>query len=176
MSLCLRPQPLQHIGGVTSEAIVPDIQTLESYSFVSGYQGCKRVLSNDSDCLIIGEEELGQLDQDQLQFQEAKRFCGGYTGTSPSPDHFQVGGSTAELKNIEFFNCGGNSPVSSASTSPGTDFTPSGTQTLDKYFPEELPLFPVPEMQSQPQPQPMMNAHADKYELVISEQPEEVHA
>lgn len=159
MSSCqLRTQALQHIGGITEKlAIVPDI-----YSSLAS-DSCKRVRSEDSDCLSIGEEDLELLGQ----FQETKHPCG--YSLSPSPDQFQLVENslvfTAEVKDSYnfggsedafFSTCGGNSPVSTSSCSPGADF---GTQVID--FGQEPVLFPV--MQ-----------HTDKYKLVITEQPEEV--
>lgn len=170
MSLCqLRPQALQHVGGLASEtlAIVPDIHNLG-----------KRAYSNKGCCLSFGEDDL------DLLGQETKRHCG-YT-ISPPPEHLvESEVFTAEVKGVydfgssegaNIFTCGGNSPVSTASVSSCTDFPQTGTQTsaVASCQPvidfSQLDLFPG--MQSQP----VLSTHSDKYELVITEQPEEVCA
>lgn len=184
MSLCqLKSQALHHIGGVASEklAIVPDIQ---NYSLVGDFQGSKRYRSNDSDCLSIGEEELELLSQD---FPETKRHCG--YSISPSPNQFQLVENTEVFitevkdsynfganKDASIFTCGGNSP-SSTSSSPAstTNFNPAGSLAADCQpiidFQELVPNF-FSDMQ-QPS-QTVISSHVDKYELIITEQPEEV--
>lgn len=182
MSLCeVRPQALQQIGGSISEeklAIVPDI--IQSFNFVSDLRGCKRY-SSDSDCLSFENfEELLNGDQQQLDFS-FKRHCD--YSISPSPDQFQ-----SEVKDSydfgvgkdsKIFTCGENSPVSS---SPVTDFTTTSTQnsascqqTFDLQAFASVDFFPNMQRQShsvlshQVTPAPVEN-----YELVITEQPEEV--
>lgn len=190
MSLCqLRPQPLQHrIGGIASEklAIVPDIQ---SYSFVRDLQGCKRSRSNTSDCLSFVEEELDLLDS----FQDTKHHCG--YDISPSPEHFHLVESTnievftpdlevkqsynfgAASTDISIFTCGGNSPLSTSS-SPGINFT-TATAAQTTAGCQQIVDFQdfFPDMQ-QRQPQVVMSlpgTHSEEYEMVITEQPEEVY-
>lgn len=174
MSVCqLRTPALQHVGGIPEKfAIVPDI-----YSLVSDYS-CKRGRSDSRDCLGIGEELelLGQ-------FQDTKRPCG--YSISPPSDQFQLVENsqvfTAKVKenynfggseDAKFFTCGGNSPVSTSSSSPGADFTPTGQVSEDCQLIDFQGLVLFPEMQ--PQSQAVLSAHADKYKLVITEQPEEV--
>ena len=203
MSVCqLRPLPLQeHIEGLSRDkfAIVPDIQ---SYSFGSDLQGSKRYRS-DSDT-SFGEEELDLLGQEQLDsysFQEPKRHCSGYS-ISSSPDQFRLVENTTTSalcsevfspqvnktynfgagKDSSIFTCGGNSPVSSASSSPSaTNFAATRTQAsgacqqivdFQSLVPIEFPL----DMQRQSQAvlSQLSQQHTEKYELVITEQPEEV--
>ena len=181
MSLCqLRPQALQHVGGLASEklAIVPDIQ--QNYSLG------KRARSNNSDCLSFGEDDLDLLGQEQLLLgQDNKHHCG--YSISPSPEQqFHLVESevfTAEVKDIynfgasegsNIFTCGGNSPVSTASASPRADFVPTGIQTSAVAGCQPIIDFSqldlIPGMISQAG----VSTHTDKYELVITEQPEEV--
>lgn len=186
MSLCqLKPQALHHIGGVVSEklAIVPDIQ---NFGLVGDFQGSKRYRSNNSNCLSIGEEELELLEQD---FQETKRHCARGYSISPSPDQFQLVENTEVFitevkesynfgasKDSSIFTFGGDSPASTSSSPAGSDFNPTGRQSSANCqpiinFQELVPDF-FAEMQ-QPHPT-VLSTHADKYELVITEQPEEV--
>lgn len=200
MSLCeVRPQALQQIGGIASEeAIVPDIQGC--YSFGADLQGCKRYSCSDSDCLSIGEEELellsgGHQQFNSFSFPEPKRHC----GYNISPEQFQLvenissvtvgkGTFTLEVKDTynfgvnkdDIFNCGGNSPVCSSSSSVA-DFTPTSTQTsadcqqvfdLQTFVPADL--FPNMQHKSQTVLSHPVTQHSEKYDLVITEQPEEV--
>ena len=191
MSLCqLRPPALQqHIGGTPSEklAIVPDIQ---GYSLEGDTRGCKRYRNNDSDCLSFGEEELDLLGS----LQDTKRHCG--YDLTPSPDPVQLVENirtevfTADLEvkgtydfgagaEASIFTCGGNSP-SSVSSSPGVDFAaPSsggGAQTSAgcQQILDFQDFFPDMQRQQQQVVLSLPSTHADKYELVITEQPEEV--
>lgn len=187
MSLCeLKTQALQQIGGISREeslAIVPDIQ---NYSLELGLQrGYKR-------CSSV-EEELELLSQEQQQLDSSfsviypKRHC---SSLSPSPDQFQISGKdiyTLEVKpnyhfggtDSDIFTCGGNSPISSSS-SCSADFTPTNTQTsaecqalfnLQGFVPVNSVL---PNMQRTVLSHPVVQ-HTEKYELVITEQPEEVY-
>ena len=200
MSLCqLRPQILQQVGGLANSkeylAIVPDIQ---GYDFGSDLQGYKRY-RNDSDCLSGGEEDITFLDQQQLDsfaFSSAKRHCNYNYNITPSPDQTQfaenisAAGEVFTVKLKESYNfgtiedsdtlfCGNDSPVS---TSSEIDFasTSSNTQTsigCQQIFDIQafVPLDLLPNMQ---QPQTLLShqveQHAEKYKLVITEQPEEV--
>lgn len=204
MSVCqLRPLSLQeHIEGITSDkfAIVPDIQ---SYSFGSDLQGSKRY-SSDSD-ISFCEEELDLLGQEQQQissysFPEPKRHCSGYS-ISPSPEQFQLVENTTTSalcsevfspqvketydfgasKDTGIFTCGGNSPVSSASSPSATNFAATSTQAsgvcqqIVDFQPLVLPIEFLPGMQRQSQAVlSQLPQHTEKYELVITEQPEEV--
>lgn len=194
----------EHIEGISSTdkfAIVPDIQI---YSFGSDLQGSKRYRS-DSD-ISFGEEDLDLLGQDQqlqlnsYSFQEPKRHCSGYSISCPSPDQFQLVENTTSTalcsevfspqvqetydfgasKDTNIFTCGGNSPVSSASSPSAANFAATRTQApaacqqvVD--FQSLVPIEFLPDMQRQPQTVlSQLSQHTEKYELVITEQPEEV--
>ena len=196
MSVChSRAQLQQEIGSIPSEklAIVPDIQT---YSIGADYLvGCKRF---SSDSL---EEGLDLLEFEQ--FQETKRHCGSY-GISPSPNQFQNSCSNSSSTATEIFapdvkesynfgieeadiftattQCGGNSPASNSS-SPGISFTPvtsgvhsSAADSQQQHQQHQLLDFPnfFPGMQQQSQVVLNPAPRTEKYELIITEQPEEV--
>ena len=188
MSLCdLEPEILQQqIGGLPTEeclATVPDIQA--SYSFGGSLQqGCKRYRSS-SDCLS-GEEDLALLGQDQqkfesLAFPELKRHCN-YDLTTTSPDQIQFGkvfieevsssycfGSNEE---IDVLTCGGDSPVNitalnfSSSSRGSTD-----CQQIQAAF---VPINFLSNMQQPPTVISQVAQPTEKFEVVITEQPEEV--
>lgn len=183
-------------------AIVPDIQ---SYSIIGSdlHHPCsKRTRASASDCLSI-EDELELLSQESqfsdFSFPGPKRHCSDYS-ISSSPNQFQNIGSPdsieefalevkedyifTESKDItEIFTCGGNSPVTSSSS---TDFASASSNQASAGYQQQRQdfdiqtLVPANVLDSMHRPSqtvlshPLAQQHADKYELVITEQPEEV--
>ena len=199
MTTCeLIPQAVQQFGGIVTRAenlaIVPDIH---SYSFVGNstdLQPCKRNRASASDCLSSIEDEL-DLGDFTFPEPEPKRQCRDYSVT-PSPNQFQNISSPDSIEEFALevkgdykftgnkdvtgiFTFGGNSPASSSSSL--TDFTQTNTQASAGGCQQDFNLqFPSANLFNMHRPSqtalshPLAQQHADKYELIITEQPEEV--
>ena len=192
MTTCeLIPQAVQFGGRATTEdtlAIVPDIHS--SLFGGSDLQSCKRNRTSASDCLSI-EGELNLLEPSQLSdfsFPEPKRHCSDYR-ISASPGHFQSIGSPDSIEEFalevktdysfteskDVFTCGGNSPVNSSTSV--SEFPPANTQASTSCQQQDFDLQSFVYNMHRPTPAALTHPlaqHADKYELVITEQPEEV--
>ena len=150
------------------------------------------------------QQQQQQQQFDSFSYPDSKRPCGynlspspveqfqlveSCSITPPPPDTFtkevkdsyNFGGGCKDSSSISIFTCGENSPVTSSPVAAATDFsscTSGTTQAPRDYRVLQLQDFAgasQPVMQCQPQA--VMIAHhqpSDSYEIVITEQPEEV--
>jgi len=177
MSVC-EVRPLQQVGGRAREeslAIVPDLHPCSTL-------GHKRF---SSDSPTIGEElELLK------GFPEPKRHCN-YTSPAecclelvenpPAPD---AGVFTLEVtyefgKEADLFTCGGNSPVGSSPSVPDFTLSQAPSANCGQGFNLQPTPFPAEFLESMHRPAAQAVLHPvapcmEKYELIITEQPEEV--
>ena len=189
--------------GEENLAIVPDIHSF-SFAGSSDVQSCSNNNNSNkrsrvtSECLSIeGELELLSQQESQqlsgLSFPEPKRHCSVYS-ISSSPNQFQIIGSPDSIEEFDLevkenynftedadiFTCGGNSPIRSSTSI--TDFTSTTSQAAagcnQEFGPQSFisvnPFESNMHRQSQTALSHPLAQHGDKYELVITEQPEEV--
>lgn len=183
MSLCeVRVQSVQQIGGLPSEehlAIVPDIQSfLGGVSDLQGYP-------STSDSPSSEEEDIDLLDDPFNSFTSSapKRRCVTYTSPTSTPEYFTDTGAADKSFSLENYNFeadgifvfGGNQPANSGGnlTATNCNQTPA-KEGFDLQGFASVDFFP-PRMQQQSAILTGQVAHTvEKYELVITEQPEEV--